>query len=753
MKIPAPRLLLPALAVVASAVASLIIAAEPAPTAALAVRTCPHCREPLRDGESEHLCEPAPTSPTVLQKRKDEAHKLSEESKKDFDLRSSSRPKPDDLGVYIQDEAAAIALGKAFFWDVRVGSDSLTACATCHHQAGADARTRNLIHVIDDTQVVTSARNYQWTMKDLTEPKDSGLFLREKHIALGSPGVPLREFDGLTKDALPVEKHKPIDLGNVPDDGERQDLENLLEQFGPRRQATQRNGPSVINAIFSDRLFHDGRAASEFNGHDSFGPESPLPDPLGKWRTVDGVTEPVTIRIAKGTAASQAVGPVTQRIEMSYRGRGWDDVAAKLLDTAPLATQEVHAQDSALALYRKKAGKGLDGTYRDLIKKAFRPDWWAGKLPKKIPTGKDYVTGADTLTTDPMVANFSLYFGLAVLAYEAELVSDETPFDKFHRGDFTALTAAARRGWEAFRTVGCADCHTEPTFGGATVAQVRGADMENEPPYEEDAKPAPFPPGTEVVEWMKFPLPRPHLRPYDNGFYNLGVSEFFPRTIVGQLKRKWDHGIGGFVTGPVGAEEGEETLDSAGGNFPAQRQVSSKLMSVPPAAPEKKRRHYFSVARPKFGYRLSVDAGAFRTPSLRNVALTAPYMHNGAFATLEQVLGFYRVEPRFPNPRYQDGPDKGELIPNQDNNHPELEAVRIEFNRALAANEFELADLMAFLNALTDTRVPAQSAPFDHPSLRLVERQDDGGNDEFQEIPATGADGGEALPTWPQNLP
>jgi cytochrome c peroxidase len=32
---------------------------------------------------------------------------------------------------------------------------------------------------------------------------------------------------------------------------------------------------------------------------------------------------------------------------------------------------------------------------------------------------------------------------------------------------------------------------------------------------------------------------------------------------------------------------------------------------------------------------------AFKTPSLRNVALTAPYMHNGAFPTLESVVDFY----------------------------------------------------------------------------------------------------------------
>jgi cytochrome c peroxidase len=35
------------------------------------------------------------------------------------------------------------------------------------------------------------------------------------------------------------------------------------------------------------------------------------------------------------------------------------------------------------------------------------------------------------------------------------------------------------------------------------------------------------------------------------------------------------------------------------------------------------------------------DRGKFRTPSLREVSLTAPYMHNGVFATLEQVVEFY----------------------------------------------------------------------------------------------------------------
>ena len=37
----------------------------------------------------------------------------------------------------------------------------------------------------------------------------------------------------------------------------------------------------------------------------------------------------------------------------------------------------------------------------------------------------------------------------------------------------------------------------------------------------------------------------------------------------------------------------------------------------------------------------SLDIGAYRTPSLRNVELTAPYFHDGSAATLADVLKFY----------------------------------------------------------------------------------------------------------------
>jgi cytochrome c peroxidase len=71
------------------------------------------------------------------------------------------------------------------------------------------------------------------------------------------------------------------------------------------------------------------------------------------------------------------------------------------------------------------------------------------------------------------------------------------------------------------------------------------------------------------------------------------------------------------------------------------------------------------------------DLGAFRTPSLRNVAVTAPYMHDGSLATLEDVIDFYDAGGR---------------------SNPFLSP----FIRPLYLDDYEKAALVAFLRTLTD---------------------------------------------------
>ena len=72
------------------------------------------------------------------------------------------------------------------------------------------------------------------------------------------------------------------------------------------------------------------------------------------------------------------------------------------------------------------------------------------------------------------------------------------------------------------------------------------------------------------------------------------------------------------------------------------------------------------------------DAGQFRIPSLRNVAVTAPYMHDGSIAALGEVLDHYVAGGRAPNPRQS------------------------ESIRPLSLRDDERRDLIAFLQSLTD---------------------------------------------------
>src|SRR5215472_8459702 len=55
-------------------------------------------------------------------------------------------PEPTNLAAYVRNRDVAIVLGKAFFWDMQVGSDGVQACASCHFRAGADPRTINQLN-------------------------------------------------------------------------------------------------------------------------------------------------------------------------------------------------------------------------------------------------------------------------------------------------------------------------------------------------------------------------------------------------------------------------------------------------------------------------------------------------------------------------------------------------------------------------------------------------------------------------------
>ncbi|WP_437596576.1 MbnH family di-heme enzyme [Sorangium sp. So ce590] len=83
------------------------------------------------------------------------------------------------------------------------------------------------------------------------------------------------------------------------------------------------------------------------------------------------------------------------------------------------------------------------------------------------------------------------------------------------------------------------------------------------------------------------------------------------------------------------------------------------------------------------------DMGRFRAPTLRNIALTAPYMHDGSVATLEEVLDHYAAGGR----TIEDGPNAGVGSENK---------FKSELITGFDLTAEEKADVIAFLQSLTD---------------------------------------------------
>ena len=101
----------------------------------------------------------------------------------------------------------------------------------------------------------------------------------------------------------------------------------------------------------------------------------------------------------------------------------------------------------------------------------------------------------------------------------------------------------------------------------------------------------------------------------------------------------------------------------------------------------------------------NADRFRFRTAPLRNVALTGPWMHDGAYTTLEAAVGHYR-NPAASLQNYDAGQLRGDLqslvFTQQQLNAGILNNLDPVLRNPIALNPQEVADIVAFLNALTD---------------------------------------------------
>ena len=197
----------------------------------------------------------------------------------------------------------------------------------------------------------------------------------------------------------------------------------------------------------------------------------------------------------------------------------------------------------------------------------------------------DCMDSADQTTVVRMLVNF----GKALGAFEGRLISRNSAFDQFiddlnagRANESSAISPAAKNGARLFvGKAGCSDCHNGPLLS-------------------------------------------------DESFYNIGI----PQTGQG-IPTMQDCPKGGVcdcVTPnnciPFGAFDGNQKLRN-------HKYLRTSMWSDDPT--DTSRAKYLNLD-PN-----TIPKGSWRTPSLRDVALTAPYMHTGAYPTLESVVAHYNA--------------------------------------------------------------------------------------------------------------
>ncbi len=196
--------------------------------------------------------------------------------------------------------------------------------------------------------------------------------------------------------------------------------------------------------------------------------------------------------------------------------------------------------------------------------------------------------GAETPITIDRIAE-------AIAAYERTLITPDTPYDRFVRGDTSALTPAQVRGMNLFQSFGCVTCHHGPNFSAASV--------------------------------------------FDSSM---------PRRI--------------FPSNPI----------------PQEQQYNLLL------------EHNAST---------SSSRGVWRVPSLRNVALTGPWLHNGAVEKLDEVVRIMAAGQLGRAGHYLLWSDKDDVL--SEHNQPK-------------PSDQQVADIVAFLNALSSDRLVAKKSVSQH---------------------------------------
>jgi cytochrome c peroxidase len=710
----------------------------------------------------------------------------------------------------IKNKQWAIVLGKALFWDQQVGSDGMS-CASCHFNAGADTRIRNA-----------------WTPGFVVEPdEDTAFGAIDNFDGEPLPGAPVgKTGSGSYVDSTYELKPEDFPTYHLEDYKDRNSkillatndavsssgsydaafgrvrFLRLLDKCGeaegeifhagwlPARQVEPRNTPTTINSVFNLFNFWDGRANRIFNGVGVFGPRDIAGDPQKRLIVNEGGVKTGYLQLENASLASQAVGPPLSALEMSCNGRDFLDVGRKMLLRVPLLLQSIDKYDSVFGIngpfgdLRNKTGKGLklQYVYAELIKKAFHEKYWNAPGFYRIDASGKLRKATILNGHTQMAYNFSMFWGISIMLYEATLISDQSRADDCdfgpppgapfgtpptcRSGKFT-LTDSEMNGGRLFTLFGpnlpndslgqrpgpaCSACHPLPLTSeaqfqaGTTLVRVERSRIDNRGPGKPNDPPGP---GGAV---------------HDRGFFNIGVSptSFDPGNggydpydnPLSQARMFIDEQLGVAVVDPSGITDPcrTPTLIEPGGTplYPGCTVTGGGPPPNPPPV-------LGGTIDPTFNWnqeREMVD-GSFKTPPIRNVGLTPPYFHNGSYSTLRQVVEFYdrggsrrdksKIDPNYTGDTSGTGLLGKDAFPVKG---PDFGTNVDRFVVPLRLTEQEIDDLTAFMLAFTDRRVQCDQAPFDHPSLKIsvghraVDKNGDGKADDIIfELPAVGAAG------------
>ena len=713
----------------------------------------------------------------------------------------------DGTSPIVADKNMAIALGKALFWDTNVGSDGQACASCHFHagadardknQMNPGEKSSNLVsgHKFSELPSGTGG-GPNYTLKladfplyqffppippDLQNKADYVTFTTDDVVSsagtFGGTFNGVNQFSGMN-DTCERSKDPIFHVGST----------------GTRR-LEPRNTPSVINSGFNHRNFWDGRANNIYNGSSPWGDRDPN---AGIWvKTGARSVEKQRLHLENSSLASQAMGPPSNNTEMSCQGRNLAAIGRKLLMRNPLQNQNVHAEDSVfkplnLTLSTPSELKpGLNTTYKAMITKAFNPKYWSYSA-----LGPFGAPGTGQMPYNQVEANFSLFFGIALQMYQSTLVSDQAPIDITPRtpsetgyvptwqglGYSPEKIASLKNGHDLFVSNHCNLCHGGPTLTTASI--VTNSTLVTPTPgktFGPAENPRPYGPqalgpqsGARAVGISRFTnvIVRDETeggsKLMDFGFANTGVtnpdsdpgvggvddfgqplsfSDQYLNYLMGNPANKtFDPGVTTvrtcnfipevpFATNVPDVDDWRFTAaDGLIANSSPQFCFDPDSAYIPTVA----------AATANFGTKKMVVANkaAFKIPSLRNVELTGPYMHDGSMVTLEQVVEFYSRHGNV------DNNDKHALVNGLTLGTPG-DADVSEDQRAK-----NRADVVVFLKSFTDDRVRYEKAPFDHPEITVPNGQVGNdvsvtaGNplspvlakDELLVIPAVGANG------------